>query len=169
MFNYAGMTTDELIDLLFKEEDRVTLEHIQELSQRGDEARPRLREMLFNEDYWYEGQHAEFWIPLHAVATISLMRDPAMVPDLLSMVMHSYFADQHWVTARWPELLAEFGEAAVEPLINFILEHRAFYRDNVDYSFARNQAARALTRIALENEEVRPRVTDFLIGLLRDG
>lgn len=168
MFNYAGMTTDELIDLLFKEEDRVTLEHIQELAHR-DEAKPRLREMLFNEDYWYEGQRGEFWIPLHTAATFSLMRDPALLPDLVSMIMHSYFADQHWVTERWPELLAEFGEAAVEPLINFILENRGFYRDNIDYSFARNQAARALTRIALENTEVHPRVTDFLIGLLRDG
>ncbi len=169
MFNYVGMTTDELIDLLFKEEDRVTIEHIQELAQRGDEAKPRLREMLFNEDYWYEGQRAEFWMPLHTLATLSLMRDPAVLPDMISMVMHSYFADQHWVTQRWPELLAEFGEAAVEPLINFILEHRGFYRDNMDYSFGRSQAARALARIALENEEVRPRVTDFLIGLLRDA
>src|SRR4051812_44060599 len=30
MFNYVEMTTAELIELLFKEEDRVTLEHIQE-------------------------------------------------------------------------------------------------------------------------------------------
>jgi hypothetical protein len=169
MFNYAEMTTDELIDLLFKEEDRVTLEHIQEVIKRGDEAKPRLREILFNEDYWYEGQRAEFWAPLHAVVILSSMRDPALLGDLLSMVMHSYFADQHWVTERWPEALAQFGEAAIEPLINFILEHRGYYRDNVDYSFARNQMARALTRIALENPEVRPHVADFLIGLLRDA
>jgi len=169
MFNYAEMTTAELIELLFKEEDRVTLEHIQALAERGDAAVPRLREILFNEDYWYEGQRAEFWAPLHTVVSLSLMRDPQLLPDLLSIVMHSYFADQHWVTERWPELLAEFGEPAVEPLINFILEHRGYHRDNIDYSFARNQMARALTRIALENEEVRPRVSDFLIGLLRDS
>jgi hypothetical protein len=169
MFDYAGMTTAELIDLLFKEEDRVTLEHIQELVHRGDEARPKLLEILHNEDYWYEGQHSEFWIELHTVVILSSIRDPALLPELLSVVTDSYFSEQQWVTDRWPELLAEFGEAAVEPLISFILEHRGYHRDNIDYSFVRTQAAKALTRIALENEAVRPRVTDFLIGLLRDS
>lgn len=169
MFKYAEMTTAELIDLLFKEEDRVTLEHIQELVHRGDEARPKLIEILHNEDYWYEGQQGEFWIELHTVVILSSMRDPALLPELLSIVMESYFAEQRWVTDRWPELLAEFGEAAVEPLINFILEYRGHHRDNIDYPFARTQAAKALTRIALENPEVRERVTDFLIGLLRDS
>lgn len=169
MFNYAGMTTAELIELLFKEEDRVTFEHIQELASRGDEAKPRLREILHNEEYWYEGQQGEFWIELHAVVILSTMRDPEVLPDLLSIVMDSYFSEQLWVTERWPELLAEFGEAAVEPLINFILEQRGAYRDNIDYSFARSQMAKALTRIALENPNVRERVADFLIGMLRDS
>lgn len=169
MFNYAEMATAELIELLFKEEDRVTLEHIQELVQRGDEAKPKLLEILHNEDYWYEGQRGEFWIELHAVTILTLLRDPALLPELLSVVMDSYFSEQQWVTDRWPDFLAEFGTAAAEPLMNFILEHRGYHRDNVDYSFARTQSAKALTRIALENEEIRPRVTDFLIGLLRDS
>lgn len=169
MFNYAGMTTAELIDLLFEEEDRVTREHIQEIARRGDEAKPRLLEILHNEDYWYEGQQGEFWIELHTVVILSTMRDPDVLPDLLSIVMDSYFSEQLWVTERWPELLAEFGEAAVEPLINFILEQRGAHRDNIDYSFARSQMAKALTRIALENTDVRERVADFLIGLLRDS
>lgn len=40
---YAELTTVELIDLLIREEDRVTLEHIQELAARNrisDPARP---------------------------------------------------------------------------------------------------------------------------------
>jgi len=165
MFNYAGMTTAELIDLLFQEEDRVTLEHIQELARRGDEAKPRLREILLDEDYWYEGQRGNFWIPLHASVILSSMRDPALLPEMLSVVLHSYFAEQEWVTDRWPELLAQFGESAVEPLIQYILENRTGHRDNVDYSFARSQAAKALTRVALENPSVRPRVLDFLCQL----
>ena len=107
MFNYAEMTTAELIELLFKEEDRVTLEHIHELVQRGDEARPKLLEILHNEDYWYEGQRGEFWIELHAVTILTLMRDPALLPELLSAVMDSYFSEQQWVTARWPEGMQE--------------------------------------------------------------
>ncbi len=169
MFNYAEMTTAELIDLLFKEEDRVTFEHIQELARRGDEASPRLLEILHNEDYWYEGQRGDFWITLHTVVILSSMRDPKLLPELLSVVLHSYFAGQEWVTDRWAELLAQFGEAAVEPLIEYILEHRDGHRDNFDYSFARSQAAKALTRIALEHESVRPRVLEFLCELFADA
>lgn len=168
MFNYAGMATAELIDLLFREEDRVTREHIEELVRRGDEAKPRLREILLNEEYWYEGQRGEFWIELHAMVTLSLMRDAALLPDLISMIPHAYFSDQRWVTDRLPEILAQFGEAAVEPLTHFILENRPYHRDNIDYSFARTQAAKALTRIALATPDLRERVMDFLIGLLRD-
>lgn len=169
MFNYAEMTTAELIELLFKEEDRVTLEHIQAVIQRGDEAKPRLLEILLNEDYWYEGQHGDFWISLHATVALCSMRDPQLLPDVLSMVLHAYFSEHEWVTDRWPELLAQFGEPAVEPLINFILEHRGAHLDNVDYSFARAQATLALTRIALEAPNARPRVLNFLCELFADA
>lgn len=168
MFDYAKMTTAELVDLLFKEEDRVTFEHIQELVRRGDDAKPRLLEILHNEDYWYEGQRGDFWIPLHSAVILSSMRDPKLLPELLSVVLDSYFAEQEWVTDRWPELLAQFGESAVEPLIRFIQEHRDGHRDNIDYSFARSQAAKALTRIALENPQIRQRVLEFLCNLMAD-
>jgi hypothetical protein len=168
MFNYAEMTTAELIELLFKEEDRVTLEHIQEIAARGDEARPRLLEILNNEDYWYEGQRAEFWIELHVVTILSLMRDPAVLPNLLSLVMDSYFAEQHWVTTRWPELLAEFGEPAAEPLMNFVRELKGAYKDNFDYSSARGQVGKALALVGLEHESVRGRVAEFFCQVFAD-
>lgn len=168
MFNYAEMTTAELIDLLFKEEDRVTVEHIQEIVRRGDEAKPRLREILLEEDYWYEGQYGNFWIELHTVTILSLMRDEKLLPDLLSAIMTSYFANQEWVTERWPEILAQFGESAVEPLINYILELRGAFRDNSDYGFARSKAAEALTRIALEHPNTRDRILDFLLKIFTD-
>lgn len=168
MFNYAEMTTAELIDLLFTEEDRVTLEHIQEIVRRGDEAKPRLREILLDEDYWYEGQYGDFWIELHTVTILALMRDEKLLPDLLSAIMTSYFANQEWVTDRWTEILAQFGESAVEPLINYILELRGAFRDNSDYGLARVKAAEALTRIALEHAGARERARDFLLRVFTD-
>lgn len=168
MFNYADMATAELIDLLFKEEDRVTLEHIQEIAHRGDEAKPKLLEILESEDFWYEGQRGEFWIELHVLAILGLIGDPAVLPKVLDAVMDSYFAEQHWVTGRWPELLAQFGESAAEPLMKFIEELKGAYKDNFDYSLARGQAAKALTLIALEHESVRPRAAEFLCQLFTD-
>ncbi|HQR35705.1 MAG TPA: SEC-C metal-binding domain-containing protein [Blastocatellia bacterium] len=168
MFNYAEMATSELIDLLFQEEDRVTLEHIQEIIRRGDEAKPRLLEILGNQDYWYEGQRGEYWIELHVLVILSQIQDPAVVPKVLATVLDSYFAEQRWVIERWPELMAQFGEAAVEPLMGFIREYHDGYKDNSDYSLARSQMARALTLIALDNEGVRQNVLEFLIQLFTD-
>lgn len=169
MFNYAEMATADLIDLLFKEEDRVTLEHIQEIAHRGDEATPRLLEILANEDYWYEGQRGEFWIELHVLTILSLIGNPAVLPSVLDTVMDSYFSEQHWVTARWPELLAQFGDAATEPLMEFVRGLKNGYKDNFDYSQARSQVAKALTLVALDNETVRPQAAEFLCQLFTDA
>lgn len=168
MFNYAEMATAELIELLFKEEDRVTLEHIQEIAIRGDEAKPRLLEILSNEDYWYEGQRGEFWIELHSLMILSSMGDPALLPNMLGVVMDSYFAEQHWVTARWPELLAQVGDAAAEPLMKFVRELKGAYKDSFDYSQARGQVAKALTLVGLENETVRSQTAEFFCQLFSD-
>lgn len=165
MSNYAEMATSELIDLLFKEEDRVTLEHIQEIVRRGDEAKPRLLEILENQDYWYEGQRGEYWIELHALVILSQLNDPSLIPAMLATVMDSYFSEQRWVIERWPELMAQFGETAVEPLMGIIRELHDGHRDNPDYSLARAQMAKALTVIAMDKESVRPRVLDFLCQL----
>src|SRR5262245_46108839 len=118
MFDYAGLSTAELIDLLFKEEDRVTVAHIQELVRRGDEALPRLREVLQNEDYWYEGQHGDFWIIYHAVTLIGLIGKPEDLALLTSKLMDPFYADNNWVIQILPAVFERFGEAAIEPLMS---------------------------------------------------
>src|SRR5581483_4427856 len=127
MFDYAGLNTAELIDLLFKEEDRVTAAHIQELVRRGDEALPRLREILQNEDYWYEGQQGDFWIIYHAFTILGLTAKPEDLPLLLSKLMDVFYADNDWVMQILPAVFERFGEAAIEPLMNFITQERRGY------------------------------------------
>ncbi len=162
MFNYAAMTTAELIDLLFKEEDRATVEHAEEIIKRGEEAAPRLREILLNEDYWYEGQGGDHWIAVHAVALLCAMRDEKSLPDLIEMTQHAYFSNHEDATAIYGMALSNFGEVAVEPLMAQIREYRGAYWDNNDFAHCRYTFSNALTRIALKREGVRPRVLDFL-------
>src|SRR5262245_57648694 len=90
MFNYAEMTTAELIDLLFKEEDRATLEHARELIARGEEAARPLREILANEDYWYEGQGGDLWIVVHAINILGAIRDEQARAWLTGLVPHGH-------------------------------------------------------------------------------
>jgi hypothetical protein len=168
MFDYAGLTTAELIDLLFKEEDRVTWKHIEELVRRGGEAALTLREILKNEDHWYEGQGGAYWIGLHAMVALSVMRDEKALPELVEMVPHLYFSNHDWAIEIVPAALAGFGELIIEPGVKFIEEYRGAYRDNPDYSNCRHDFSAALTMIALENRGVRQRIADFICRLFED-
>jgi hypothetical protein len=168
MFNYAEMTTAELIDLLFKEEDRATLEHARELMTRGEEAARPLREILANEDYWYEGQGGDYWIVVHAINILGATRDEQALPLLIEMVPHAYFSNHEAAVEVLPAALGNYGETAVEPYMKFIREYRGAYHDNPDFAHCRHTVSAAMARIALRDEAVRPRVADFVIGLFAD-
>jgi hypothetical protein len=168
MFNYAEMKTAELIDLLFKEEDRATLEHARELVARGEEAAGPLREILANEDYWYEGQGGDHWIVVHAINILGAMRDKQALPLLIEMVPHAYFSNHEAAVEILPAVLGNYGETAVEPYIKFISEYRGAYHDNPDFAHCRHTVSAALTRIALRDETVHQRVADFVMGLFAD-
>ena len=169
MFNYAEMTTAELIDLLFVDEDRVDRHHIDELIRRGEEAAAPLREILKNEDYWYEGQGGNYWILVHAIVVLSAMKDEKALSDLIEMVPHAYFSNHDDAAELLPAALAQFGEEAVGQYIEFINEHRGAHRDNQDYSYCRHVLSSALTRIALEHPATLDQVTDFICGNFEDA
>jgi hypothetical protein len=149
MTDYEKMTTAELIDLLFEDEDRVSEQHIMELISRGDEAAAPLRGFLTNEDFWYEGRDGDHWILVHAIVILSALRDEKAFPDLIEMVPHAYFSNHHAVIQILPAALAEYGEKGIEPYTNRITELRGAYRDNPDFSGVRHTYSEALTRIAL--------------------
>jgi hypothetical protein len=60
MIAFHEKTTKELIELLIKEENRVTLEHIRELVARPDAIEP-LRQILRDKRYWEETETHEWW------------------------------------------------------------------------------------------------------------
>jgi hypothetical protein len=168
MIDYGQMATADLIDLLFENEDRVTEQHIMEIISRGDEAAAPLREFLTNEDFWYEGQEGDHWIPVHAIVILSALRDEKAFPDLLEMVPHAYFSNHHGVIQILPAALAEYGEKGIEPYTNRITELRGAYWDNPDFSSVRYVFSEALTRIALCDELARSRITDFICNTFAD-
>src|SRR5262249_7669543 len=148
-----------------KEEDRVTEKHIEALVGRGEEAASPLREILANEEYWYEGQGGEHFIVVHALTILGSMRDEKALPLMLQMLEHSYFANHDAGNEVYPPTLARFGVAAVEPFIKYITDLRGAHRDNQDYAHCRHDVAAALMRITIENESVQPQVRDFFLDL----
>lgn len=168
MADYQSRGTDELIDLLLSGGDRVEFDLIEAVVARGAEALPRLRKLLLDEELWYEGQGDRFWAEFHVVTVLGMIADAAALPDLLTMLPHSYFAGQEWVSNWWGEHLSGFGPAAIDPLRGFIADTRGLWRDNPDYSDARIDAARALAVIAHEHPAERERVLGLLQSLFDD-
>ena len=162
MFDYAALPTAELLELLFKEEDRVTVAHIQELLKRGDDALPQVREYLHNEDYWYEGQGGEHWIIYHAWTLLALHGKEEDIPLVLDKLMDAFFADTEWVVGALPAFLSAFGKPIAQPLMDFIERERRGYWDNQDYAQARYKAAAALARLARAHKELHEPVFTFL-------
>src|SRR5262249_48168062 len=138
------------------------------LASRGEEAALPLREILANEDYWYEGQGGEHFIVVHALVTLGAMRDEKALPLMLQQIEHSYFANHDAGNEVYPPVLAQFGVPAVELFTKYISDPRGAHRDNQDYAHCRHDVAAALTRIAIDNESQQPRVRDFLLDLYND-
>ena len=162
---YSEQTTEELIALLISEEDRVTREHVLELAGRADAIEPLL-DIVRNEYYWTVEEGGEFWLMMHAVTALCLSRDSAALPTLIESLPSPWKFHYDWLHTQLPAGLAQFGEIAVEPLMNHIRQHKTDNDDTVTYH--RSDAANALTRIALENPSVRERVLDFLCGVIDD-
>ncbi len=168
MRNYSEMPTAELIELLFREEDRVTEAHMRELIGRGETAAGPLREILANEDYWYEGVGGDHFVVVHALNALAGMRDAQSLPLMLDMIEHAYFANHDEGCEAFAAALAMFGEPAVAPLIAYLERTRGWHRDNQDWAYCRAKVAAALTRIGLDHETVHGRVRDFLLALFND-
>jgi hypothetical protein len=169
MIDFTKMTTAGLIELLLKEEDRVTERHIKELIGRGEAAAAQLRDVLTNEDFWYEGRSGDYWMPVHAIVILGAMRDEKAFPDLIEMVPHAYFSNHEGAMQVLPAALAEYGDEAVDPYMGFITQYRGAYWDNPDFSSSRRDFSAALTRIALGGDLARSRVTDFICDTFADA
>lgn len=168
MFDYAALPTAELLELLFKEEDRVTAAHIQELLKRGDDALPQLRQYFQNEDYWYEGKGGDYWIVYHAWTILALHGKPEDIPLVMGKLMDVFFADSEWVMGALPALLAAFGKPIAQPLMDFIQREQHGYKDNQDYAQARYKAATALARLGQAHADLREPIFGFLSKLYTD-
>lgn len=165
MIAYAEKTTKELIELLVAEEDRVTLEHVQELAARADAVEP-LCFWLRDEKRWREAEDGEWWALYHAFIILSLTRSPKVLGDLLQGLLYADEEDFDWIIGIVPAAFAQFGEAAIEPLTQFIIAQRS--RTHWSAGFMRADLIFALTRIALENPEAAPRIANFICNRFSD-
>lgn len=163
--NYKEKSTSELIELLIAEEDRVTLEHIQELVARPDAVEP-LSAWMRDEKHWRDAHDGEWWALHHAFSILSLTRRPELLDDLLQGYRYAYEEDFDWLLQIAAAAFAQFGEAAVEPLIRFLLSTRG--DNDFNTGFLRAGLALALARVALEHPAMEARIAEFFCTRFSD-
>lgn len=170
MVNYVEMPTEELIASLFRDEDRVSVEQIEAVIARGQEVAPRLREILADEFYWYEGTGGDHFIVVHALTALAGMRDQEALPVVMSMIEHAYFSDHGEAQEVLATVLAQYGPPVVDRYIDYIKGLSGAYYDNQDFGHSRHIVAAALTQIVLEAEDVAlfARARDFMFATFRD-
>lgn len=167
MIAYTEKTTQELIDLLIAEEDRVTLEHIQELAGREDAIEP-LRAWMRDKIRWLNARDGEWWALYHAFTILALTRRVELLPDLFEGVVYANEEDFDWLMEISAAAFARFGEAGLDPLIQFIKSRRPKDKDDWKTPFVRSFAAQAVARIALENPALESKVADFFCSCYSD-
>ncbi|MBI3771478.1 MAG: DUF1186 domain-containing protein [Gammaproteobacteria bacterium] len=117
----AQLDSEELLDLMIDDEDRVPRNVIDECACRGDEMVGLLSELLADDDIWSgECELGEWWLLLHAVMILGLI--PSERAGLLLIDFMRRMSDaeedslQEWLAGYWPALFQNKSETVVSPM-----------------------------------------------------
>ncbi len=131
---------------------------LQEIQDRGEAAVPHLIELATDSDLiWADSDSPEIWAPTHAMRLLGRLRATAAIAPLLALVEEEDEAD--WIREELPDVLAQIGPAAIEPL-------KTFAADRNHNLYGRSAACNSLVKIAQSDPETRQEVLDFLRTLL---
>jgi len=151
---------DELIDLLFDEEDRLPRAAIEEVIRRGDEIVPLLAEIVMDRMAWTDGL-PEWWAPVHASYALGSIGTAETLVPLLASLRWSDAYDNEWVTEDLPSILGSLGPISYDALISIVKDRSAGWS-------ARSIAMDALGSQALRFPEKEEEVMTLLGRVLKD-
>jgi len=151
---------DELIDLLFSEEDRLPRAAIDEVIGRGDEIVQLLAGIVMDRMAWTDGL-PEWWAPVHASYALGSIGTVETLVPLLASLRWSDAYDNEWVTEDLPSILGSLGPISYDALVSIVNDRSAGWS-------ARSIAMDALGSQALRFPEKEEEVMGLLGRVLRD-
>lgn len=155
------LTNEELIDLLFSEEDRLPRAAIDEVVRRDGEIVPLLAEIVMDRMAWTEVL-PEWWAPVHATYALGAIGTAETFVPLLAALRWSDAYDNEWVTEDLPSILGSLGPISYDALIKLVEDRSAGWS-------ARSIAMDALGSQALRFPEKEEEVMALLGRVLTDG
>jgi len=111
--NLGSMHNEELLELLFTKEDRLTKGEAFEFIRRGSEIVPMLSEIALDRMFWVN-EMPEWWAPVHATYLLGAIGGKESLIPLLAALRWSDAYDNDWVTEDLPSILGSLGEISFE-------------------------------------------------------
>lgn len=158
--NYKRMHNEELIELLFTEEDRIPMAAAEEIAGRGAEILPMLSEIVSDKFIWTM-EPPDWWAPIHATYLIGAIGGPDSLVPLLAALRWSDAYDNEWVTEDLPMMLGAMGRLSWASLVNVAMDRSAGWS-------ARSIAMDALGSQAVRFPQCEEDAMALLGGILRD-
>ena len=114
--DYKRLHNEELIDLLFTEEDRLPRAAADEIIRRGAEILPLLAEIAMDRTLW-NADLPDWWAPVHATYCLAGIGGPDALVPLMAALRWSDAFDNEWITEDLPSMFGSLGEISWAPLV----------------------------------------------------
>ena len=122
--DWARLSDEELVRLVFTEEDRLPMEFAREVISRGERIVARLDEVASEHCAWHRSG-AAWWAPVHAVFLLGAIGGEAAIDPLIDALLLAEEFENEWVTEELPPIFGRLGPKALGPLRAIVLAAKA--------------------------------------------
>jgi len=161
MADYQNLTDDELLALLFTQEDRLPRAVVDEIVQRGERMVEPLSEIISNQYSWIKGL-PEWWAVVHAVYILGAIGGKDVILPLLRGMRWAVSYDCDWVTEDLPSIFGKIGIAAIDDL-------HLIAKDRTSDWFTRSMPIEGLAAITINNPDIEKDIFLFINSILKDN
>lgn len=158
---HRGMNNDELIDLLFTEDDRLTRSAVNEIVRRADELLPEIAAITMDRLLWMT-EPPDWWATVHVTYILGAIGTDEVITPLKSSLRWSDAYDNEWVTEDLPSIFGSLGTIAKGALEAIVADRSAGWS-------ARAIAMDGLAAIAVRHSELEEEIVRMVAAILDDG
>lgn len=156
----AKLHDEEILKLLFTQEDRLPRVVVDEIIRRGARLISALWHIIGHEYSWQGGK--DFWSVIHAAFITAAIGGREAVTPLLMSLRFAVAYDVDWVTEQLPSMFGNLGLVALEQL-------RQIAADRSNSWHARTRALEAMAAVTVNCPKQEREVFDFIASFTKDS
>lgn len=161
MLEYQSMSDDQLIELLYTEEDRLPRAAVDEFIRRGERVAGLLSGIAADPDEWRQPDFDQ-WAAVHATFILGAIGAESVVLPLLKALRHASAYDDDWVSGDLPAILGKIGRPAMGGL-------RYIAQDRTSDWVTRATAMSGLEAVAVNYPDAEDEAAAVIGAIFRDG